>query len=171
MFLCLQHVAGFSPIGISSRQSISTTSLSSSPATDTSSTSLDGISDFNEWFTSNQGTKINNIKHAIFNWGRGLEFTSRSTSGKSALVCLYLIALCISYNVLTYVTLISLYHHKCYNARLPDLNNVAVVPRKLVLNTPYSDDVDNENYSNWDMKLSCMLWEECQKGKDSLYYG
>ena len=133
MFLCLQHVAGFSPIGISSRQSIiSTTSLSSSPATDTSSTSLDGISEFEEWFTSNQGTKINNIKHAIFNWGRGLEFTSRSTS---------------------------------------DLNNVAVVPRKLVLNTPYSDDVDNESYSNWDTKLSCMLWEECQKGKDSIYYG
>jgi len=91
MFLCLQHVAGFSPIGISSRQCTPTTSLSSSPATDT--TSLDGVSDFNEWFTSNQGTKINNIKHAIFNWGRGLEFTSRSTSGKFALVCLYLIAL------------------------------------------------------------------------------
>jgi len=77
---------------------------------------------------------------------------------------------CISY-VLTYVTLISLYHHKRYNAHLQDLNNVAVVPRKLVLNTPYSDDVDNESYSNWDTKLSCMLWDECQKGKESLYYG
>jgi hypothetical protein len=48
-----------------------------------------------------------------------------------------------------------------------DLNRVAVVPRKLVLSVPYSEDDENE----WDTKLSCRLVEECRKGKDSLYYG
>lgn len=47
------------------------------------------------------------------------------------------------------------------------LSKVAVVPRKLVLNVPYSDEGD----SSWDTTLSCKLWEECQKGKDSLFYG
>ena len=99
MFLCLQHVSPFSPIGIRSRQSISTTSLSSSSTTDTSSTPLEGVSDFNEWFTSNQGTKINSIKHAIFNWGRGLEFTSRSNSGKTCVLFQEMKCLCYWYSL------------------------------------------------------------------------
>jgi len=47
-----------------------------------------------------------------------------------------------------------------------DLNRVAVIPRKMVLTVPYSEENDD-----WDTKLSCMLVEECRKGKDSLYYG
>ena len=52
-----------------------------------------------------------------------------------------------------------------------DLNKVAVVPRKLVLHVPYSDDGDSTNQSSWDSSLSCKLWEECRRGKDSPYYG
>ena len=53
-----------------------------------------------------------------------------------------------------------------------DLNKVAVVPRKLVLNAPYSDEEDSDSgRSSWDTNLSCKLWEECQKGKGSQYYG
>ena len=52
-----------------------------------------------------------------------------------------------------------------------DLKKVAVVPRKLVLHVPYSDDADSTNQSSWDSSLSCKLWEECQRGKDSPYYG
>jgi len=55
------------------------------------------------------------------------------------------------------------------------LNKVAVVPRKLVLNVPFSDNEDDiissSNGRSWDTNLSCKLWEECQKGKDSVYYG
>jgi hypothetical protein len=43
---------------------------------------------------------------------------------------------------------------------------VAVVPRKMVLSVPYSEEDDE-----WDKKLSCKLLEECRKGKDSAYYG
>ena len=53
-----------------------------------------------------------------------------------------------------------------------DLSKVAVVPRKLVLNVPYSDEEeDSSNGRSWDTNLSCKLWEECQKGKKSVYYG
>ena len=48
-----------------------------------------------------------------------------------------------------------------------DLNRVAVIPRKMVLSVPYSADEEED----WDTKLSCMLAQECRKGKDSLYYG
>ena len=52
-----------------------------------------------------------------------------------------------------------------------DLSKVAVVPRKLVLNVPFSDEEDSPNGLSWDTNLSCKLWEECQKGKDSVVYG
>lgn len=52
-----------------------------------------------------------------------------------------------------------------------DLSKVAVVPRKLVLNVPFSDEEDSPNGHSWDTNLSCKLWEECQKGKDSVVYG
>ena len=123
---------GFAPVGRQTVQIHRPTRLSSTVSDDTItvSNSLDGVSDFEEWFSSNasSGAKVNNIKHALFNsMGRGLEFTSTKSS---------------------------------------DLSNVAVVPRKLVLNVPYEEGSDT-----WDTKLSCKLWEECQKGKDSEYYG
>lgn len=52
-----------------------------------------------------------------------------------------------------------------------DLNKVAVVPRKLVLHVPFSDEEDSSSGRSWDTNLSCKLWEECQKGKNSAYYG
>ncbi|KAL7533186.1 hypothetical protein ACHAWF_004371 [Thalassiosira exigua] len=52
-----------------------------------------------------------------------------------------------------------------------DLKSVAVVPRKLVLNAPYSDEEDSSSGRSWDTNLSCKLWEECQKGRDSPYHG
>jgi hypothetical protein len=52
-----------------------------------------------------------------------------------------------------------------------DLSNVAVVPRKLVLSAPFTDDDDKEGGRSWDTKLSVKLWQECQKGKISDYYG
>ena len=52
-----------------------------------------------------------------------------------------------------------------------DLKKVAVVPRKLVLNVPFSDEEDSASGRSWDTNLSCKLWQECQKGKDSQYYG
>lgn len=97
--------------------------------------SLDGVADFEEWFSSHasSGAKVKNIRHAFFNsTGRGLQFTSSKSS---------------------------------------DLKKVAVVPRKLVLRVPYSDEDHNAGRSSWDSILSCMLWEECRKGKDSAYYG
>ena len=121
---------GFAPVGSGRRTvqiHLSTRLSSTSPSF---SNSLDGVSDFEQWFASKKssGAKVNNIKHALFNsMGRGLEFTSTKSS---------------------------------------DLSNVAVVPRKLVLNVPYEED-----NNTWDTKLSCKLWEECQKGKDSEYYG
>lgn len=99
------------------------------------SNSLDGVADFEEWFSSNSssGAKVNNIRHALFSsMGRGLQFMSTKSS---------------------------------------DLNKVAVVPRKLVLNVPYSDEEESDNGLSWDTNLSCKLWEECQKGKSSVYYG
>jgi hypothetical protein len=50
-----------------------------------------------------------------------------------------------------------------------DLNRVAVVPRKMVLSVPYSE--DDEGFRAWDTNLSVRLWEECKKGKSSAYYG
>eukprot|EP01082_Thalassiosira_pseudonana_P004385 g4405.t1 g4405 contig15:951658-953023(+) len=50
-----------------------------------------------------------------------------------------------------------------------DLNRVAVVPRKMVLSVPYSE--DDEGFRAWDTNLSVRLWEECNKGKSSAYYG
>mmetsp|Transcript_37702 Transcript_37702/g.79484 ORF Transcript_37702/g.79484 Transcript_37702/m.79484 type:complete len:411 (+) Transcript_37702:205-1437(+) len=52
-----------------------------------------------------------------------------------------------------------------------DLSKVAVVPRKLVLNVPFSDEGDSSNGRSWDTNLSCKLWQECLKGKASAYYG
>lgn len=52
-----------------------------------------------------------------------------------------------------------------------DLSKVAVVPRSLVLSAPFSDDDDEEGGRSWDTNLSLKLWQECQKGKDSKYYG
>lgn len=138
---CLHGAYGFttSSVGGSSRvlppRTSSTTCLSSSSTTTLQNSLLDGVADFEEWFTSNAsaGAKVNNIKHELFNsMGRGLQFTSRSSS---------------------------------------DLSNVAVVPRKLVLNVPYSDDSEDEANSSWDTNLSSKLWNECQRGKDSVYYG
>ena len=132
LLLCGDSYGFALPVGRRTVQTHVPTILSMSSVSDdtiTFSNSLDGVSDFEEWFASNvsSGAKVNNIKHALFNsMGRGLEFTSTKSS---------------------------------------DLSNVAVVPRKLVLNVPYEED------SNWDTKLSCKLWEECQKGKDSEYYG
>ena len=51
------------------------------------------------------------------------------------------------------------------------LNKVAVVPRKLVLHVPFFNEEDSASGRSWDSNLSCKLWEECQKGKDSVYYG
>jgi len=99
------------------------------------SNSLGGVSDFEEWFSTNSssGAQLNNIRHAVFNsMGRGLQFTSTKSSA---------------------------------------LNKVAVVPRKLVLHVPFSDEEDSSSGRSWDSNLSCKLWEECQKGKDSVYYG
>ncbi len=96
-------------------------------------TSFGGVADFEEWFASNAGAHVKNIRHALFrSTGRGLQFTSSKSS---------------------------------------DLNKVAVVPRKLVLHVPYSDDENITNRPSWDSSLSCKLWEECQKGKGSSYYG
>eukprot|EP00970_Alexandrium_tamarense_P002734 scaffold387_cov195-Alexandrium_tamarense.AAC.14 len=50
-----------------------------------------------------------------------------------------------------------------------DLNRVAVVPRKMVLSVPYSE--DDEGFRAWDTNLSVRLCEECNKGKSSAYYG
>ena len=47
-----------------------------------------------------------------------------------------------------------------------DLDRVAVIPRKMVLSVPYTEDDDE-----WDTKLSCKLGQECRKGKESAYYG
>jgi hypothetical protein len=52
-----------------------------------------------------------------------------------------------------------------------DLSKVAVVPRKLVLSAPFSDDDEQEGGRSWDTNLSVKLWQECKKGKDSAYYG
>ncbi len=53
-----------------------------------------------------------------------------------------------------------------------DLKKVAVVPRGMVLRVPFSDDTEvDSNAKSWDTNLSCKLWEECQKGKNSSYYG
>ena len=52
-----------------------------------------------------------------------------------------------------------------------DLNKVAAVPRKLVLNVPFSDEEESDSGLSWDTNLSCKLWEECRKGKASNYYG
>jgi hypothetical protein len=96
-------------------------------------TTFGGVADFDEWFASNAGAHVKNIRHALFrSTGRGLEFTSSKYS---------------------------------------DLNKVAVVPRKLVLHVPYCDNENSTNRPSWDSSLSCKLWEECQKGKASLYYG
>ena len=133
LLLCGDSYGFALPVGRRTVQTHVPTILSMSSVSDdtiTFSNSLDGVSDFEEWFASNvsSGAKVNNIKHALFNsMGRGLEFTSTKSS---------------------------------------DLSNVAVVPRKLVLNVPYEEDSNT-----WDTKLSCKLWEECQKGKDSEYYG
>jgi hypothetical protein len=96
---------------------------------------LDGVDDFEEWFSSNtsSGARVKSIRHAVFtSMGRGLQFTSTKSS---------------------------------------DLSRVAVVPRNLVLRVPYSDEEDKANSRSWDTNLSCKLWNECQKGKDSVYYG
>jgi hypothetical protein len=96
---------------------------------------LDGVDDFEEWFSSNMssGARVNSIQHALFNsMGRGLQFTSAKSS---------------------------------------DLNRVVVVPRKLVLRVPFTDEEDKASSRSWDTNLSCKLWGECQKGKDSVYYG
>ena len=52
-----------------------------------------------------------------------------------------------------------------------DLSKVAVVPRKLVLSTPFSDEDEQEGGRSWDTNLSVKLWQECKKGKNSEYYG
>lgn len=52
-----------------------------------------------------------------------------------------------------------------------DLSKVAVVPRKIVLHVPFSDDEESSSGLSWDSDLSCKLWQECQKGKNSVYYG
>ena len=52
-----------------------------------------------------------------------------------------------------------------------DLSKVAVVPRKLVLSTPFSDEDEEEGVRSWDTNLSVKLWQECKKGKASAYYG
>lgn len=52
-----------------------------------------------------------------------------------------------------------------------DLSKVAVVPRKLVLSAPFSDEEEQEGGRSWDTNLSVKLWQECQKGRDSAYYG
>jgi len=53
-----------------------------------------------------------------------------------------------------------------------DLKKVAVIPRKIVLRVPFSDDRGmDSNAKSWDTDLSCKLWGECQKGKNSPYYG
>jgi hypothetical protein len=57
------------------------------------------------------------------------------------------------------------------SAKSSDLNKVAVVPRKLVMRVPCPDEDDKVSSRSWDTNLSCKLWEECQKGKDSVYYG
>jgi hypothetical protein len=99
------------------------------------SDALDGVDDFEEWFSSNMssGARVNSIRHALFNsMGRGLQFTSEKSS---------------------------------------DLNRVAVVPRKLVLRVPFTDEEVKASSRSWDTNLSCKLWDECQKGKGSDYYG
>ena len=99
------------------------------------SSALDGVDEFEEWFSSNMssGARVNSIRHALFNsMGRGLQFTSAKSS---------------------------------------DLNRVAVVPRKLVLRVPFTDEEDKAISRSWDTHLSCKLWDECQKGRDSVYYG
>lgn len=57
------------------------------------------------------------------------------------------------------------------SSKSSDLRKVAVVPRKLVMHVPYSDEESSPNRSTWDSSLSYKLWEECQKGKGSDYYG
>ena len=58
------------------------------------------------------------------------------------------------------------------SSKASDLNRVAVVPRKLVLSVPFSGEIEEDpTTKSWDTNLSCKLWEECQKGKDSVYYG
>jgi hypothetical protein len=57
------------------------------------------------------------------------------------------------------------------SAKSSDLSRVAVVPRNIVMRVPYSDDEDVPNSRSWDTNLSCKLWNECRKGKDSIYYG
>mmetsp|Transcript_17996 Transcript_17996/g.29473 ORF Transcript_17996/g.29473 Transcript_17996/m.29473 type:complete len:413 (+) Transcript_17996:110-1348(+) len=52
-----------------------------------------------------------------------------------------------------------------------DLSKVAVVPRKLVLSAPFSDEDEQVGGRSWDTNLSVKLWQECKKGKDSEYYG
>ena len=52
-----------------------------------------------------------------------------------------------------------------------DLNKVAVVPRRLVLSAPFSDEDEYEGGRSWDTILSLKLWQECKKGKESAYYG
>ena len=99
------------------------------------SSALDGVDDFDEWFSSNtsSGARVNSIRHAFFaSMGRGLQFTSAKSS---------------------------------------DLNRVAVVPRNIVMRVPYSDEEGAANSRSWDTNLSCKLWNECQKGRDSVYYG
>ena len=63
------------------------------------------------------------------------------------------------------------------SAKSSDLNRVAVVPRKLVMSVPYSEQEGSredgawKDERSWDVNLSCKLWEECQKGRESMYYG
>lgn len=107
----------------------------SSLSYDNTSVALDGVTDFEEWFSSNvsSGARANSICHALFNsMGRGLQFTSTKSS---------------------------------------DLKGVAVVPRKLVMRVPISEEGDKTSERSWDTNLSCLLFDECQKGKDSAYYG
>lgn len=130
--------SGFAQVGgpMKVPRTLSSTATSDD-ASGSSSTAdlLDGVADFEEWFSSNSssGARVNSIRHALFgSMGRGLQFTSTKSS---------------------------------------DLNQVAVVPRKLVLHVPFSDEEESDSGLSWDTNLSCKLWEECQKGKDSVYYG
>ena len=129
--------SGFAPA--SRWPAMQATSLFSTAASEdvdsATSSPLDGVSDFEEWFASNSGTgaRVNNIRHALFDsMGRGLQFTSTKSS---------------------------------------DLNKVAVVPRKMVLHVPFSDEEESDSGLSWDTSLSLKLWQECQKGKRSAYYG
>ena len=131
---------GFAPVAVRRPLRLPGRPLCSTTAPDDTvgvSNSLDGVADFDEWFSANSssGARVNNIRHALFDsTGRGLQFTSTKSS---------------------------------------DLSKVAVVPRRLVLSVPFSDEDESSSSSgkSWDTDLSCRLWEECQKGKSSVYYG